>query len=347
MYPRGVPTDQMHATHRRFAPIAVPLLALALNGGIADTATAQTLQAEATVSLPSQKRGKESFEAPLTPGDATVAGVARNLKRGDAVSVNLVFDYTTSADIALDEGDYERARQLASAAADCWRDAGDPGYMLFFVELGNAFFAQGRLDEAEAAFARCVGAIEMHWQRDYLCAMLVGLAATAGERGQATRSAVLLGAADALLDSIGGSWDGFGDFVRRLRERPDAYGLVTANGGYLSKHAAGVYSSRTFAGAWRRTERAPLQRSIDAMASPEVADSPTGRGRIETYSVAFSAGEPRLGIVIGRLEHDGRRFLANTPDGDTATLAALVSEEALGRRGDVRQVGDRNIFELA
>jgi acetyl-CoA C-acetyltransferase len=137
------------------------------------------------------------------------------------------------------------------------------------------------------------------------------------------------------------------EMVRRLRERPDAYGLVTANGGYLSKHAAGVYSTRTFAGAWRRTERAPLQRTIDAMASPAVAESPTGRGRIETYSVAFSAGEPKLGIVIGRLEHDGRRFLANTPDGDTATLAALVSEEALGRRGDVRQVGDRNIFELA
>ena len=34
---------------------------------------------------------------------ATVIAVARNLKRGDAVSASLVFDYDTPADIALDE----------------------------------------------------------------------------------------------------------------------------------------------------------------------------------------------------------------------------------------------------
>src|SRR5262245_28563532 len=93
----------MDAKHCRLAGIAAPLLAFALSGSLLDIAAAQTLQAEATVSLPAQKRGKERFEARLTPGDATVVGVARNLKRGDAVSVNLVFDYATSADIALDE----------------------------------------------------------------------------------------------------------------------------------------------------------------------------------------------------------------------------------------------------
>jgi acetyl-CoA C-acetyltransferase len=136
------------------------------------------------------------------------------------------------------------------------------------------------------------------------------------------------------------------EMVRRLREREGAYGLVTANGGYLSKHAAGVYSTRAFDGAWRRPARAPLQQRIADMRSPEVATAPAGAARIETYSVAFSDGAPRLGIVIGRLEADGRRFLANTPQGDAATLAALVSEEGLGRRGVARTEGDRNVFEL-
>ena len=30
--------------------------------------------------------------------------------------------------------------------------------------------------------------------------------------------------------------------VEQLREAPGAYGLITANGGYLTKHASGVYS---------------------------------------------------------------------------------------------------------
>jgi predicted ATPase/class 3 adenylate cyclase len=147
------------------------------------------------------------------------------LEEAAAVALSAADEHTRGiaaanlAELALDEGDYEGATQLASAAADCWEAAGDPGYVLFFATLGNAFYAERRIDEAEAAFARCVGAIEMHWQRDYLCSTLLGLAAIAWERRAATRAAVLLGAADALLDAIGGSWDGFGEFVRTLRER--------------------------------------------------------------------------------------------------------------------------------
>ena len=137
------------------------------------------------------------------------------------------------------------------------------------------------------------------------------------------------------------------EMTRLLRERDGEYGLVTANGGYLSKHAAGVYSTRPFDGAWRRPDRAPLQQRIASMPSPQIAETPQGRARVETYSVAFAGGEPRLGIVIGRLEADGRRFLANTPEGDAAALDALVSEEGLGRRGEVRREGDHNVFELA
>jgi acetyl-CoA C-acetyltransferase len=154
------------------------------------------------------------------------------------------------------------------------------------------------------------------------------------------------------LPFFGGPGNGYtlhaiAEMVERLRERDGAWGLVTANGGYLSKHAAGVYSTRPFEGTWRRPPREPLQRRVAAMPSPEIEAVPEGWARIETYSVAFAGGSPRLGIVIGRLEANGRRFVANTPAGDAAMLEALVSEEALGRRGRVRSEGGRNVFELA
>ena len=102
------------------------------------------------------------------------------LEEAAAVALSAADEHTRGiaaanlAELALDEGDYEGATQLASAAADCWEAAGDPGYVLFFATLGNAFYAERRIDEAEAAFERCVGAIEMHWQRDYLCSTLLG-----------------------------------------------------------------------------------------------------------------------------------------------------------------------------
>ena len=94
----------MRASPRRSAGAPVrTAIALAFLLGLAIPVAAQTLQVDATLPLPTQKRGKASFDARIEPGDATVAGTARNLKRGDAVAVNLVFDYRTSAGIALDE----------------------------------------------------------------------------------------------------------------------------------------------------------------------------------------------------------------------------------------------------
>ena len=190
--------------------IAIALQSLSLYRALGDVrGIGETLN---NLGLMELNRGNLERGRALLEEASTVASTADDEHTQGIAAANL-------ADLALDEGDYEGARRLASDAADCWRAAGDPGYMLFFVALGNAFYAQGKLDEADAAFAGCVGAIEMHWQRDYLCSMLLGLAATARERGDARRAAMLLGAADALLDSIGGSWDGFGEFVRRLRER--------------------------------------------------------------------------------------------------------------------------------
>ncbi|MGJ6966691.1 acetyl-CoA acetyltransferase [Streptosporangium sp. G11] len=131
------------------------------------------------------------------------------------------------------------------------------------------------------------------------------------------------------------------EIVQRLRARPGSYGLVGANGGMLSKYSAGVYS--TTPAGWRQDRSAALQAEIDAWpAVPQTAQA-EGWGTIETYTVRHRRDGTRVGIVIGRLEADGRRFLARTADGDEGTLALLGDAEPVGRRVHVRSfdVGNR------
>jgi acetyl-CoA C-acetyltransferase len=136
--------------------------------------------------------------------------------------------------------------------------------------------------------------------------------------------------------------------VDRLREHRHDFGLVTGNGWFVTKHSAGLYSTRRPAKPWRRTDPAIDQAHVDAMDSPELIDSPEGEAAVETYTAAFDRdGEPEQGIVIGRLGADGSgaRFLANT-EADRDQLWSMTREEFVGRRGRVsRDDGTgRNVF---
>ncbi|MEU3169822.1 acetyl-CoA acetyltransferase [Streptosporangium sp. NPDC006930] len=124
------------------------------------------------------------------------------------------------------------------------------------------------------------------------------------------------------------------EIVQRLRARPGSYGMVGANGGMLSKYSVGVYS--TAPAGWRQDRSAELQAEIDAWPAVPQAVRADGRSTIETYTVRHRRDGTRVGIVIGRLEADGRRFLAKTADGDEETLALLGDGEPVGRRVHVR-----------
>jgi acetyl-CoA C-acetyltransferase len=121
--------------------------------------------------------------------------------------------------------------------------------------------------------------------------------------------------------------------MQKLRDKPGAYGLVTANGWYLTKQSTGVYSSRRPDRPFEREDPAILQRQIDSLPHPAVIEQPQGPARIETYTVVHRREGPYMGIVIGRDEAD-RRFVAHTP-GDPETLAGLEATEQVGRTGQV------------
>jgi acetyl-CoA C-acetyltransferase len=128
--------------------------------------------------------------------------------------------------------------------------------------------------------------------------------------------------------------------VTRVRSRPGSYALVSANGGMLSKTSVGVY------GATPTPRRADgslrLQRELDAGTAPAVAESPTGWATIETYTVTYGRKGP-IGIVIGRLESDGSRFVARAHDGDNELLALLqTGHQPVGQRVYVTAASDGN-----
>ncbi|MGH6872767.1 MAG: acetyl-CoA acetyltransferase [Rhizomicrobium sp.] len=132
--------------------------------------------------------------------------------------------------------------------------------------------------------------------------------------------------------------------MEKLRARPGAFGLCTANGWYVTKHSAGIYSTTPVEGAWKREAPSSYQPEIDNEAHPDVTETPNGAATVETYTVVADRKGKRFGIVVGR-DAQGRRFLANTPD-DDATLDRMMREEMLGREGAVT-AGEHNLFEFA
>jgi acetyl-CoA C-acetyltransferase len=131
--------------------------------------------------------------------------------------------------------------------------------------------------------------------------------------------------------------------VDKLRNNPGKKGLVTANGWYITKHSLGIYGTEPNIRPWGREAPSVYQADIDAQPHPEVVNTPSGTGIVETYTVIYDRdNEPSQGIVIGRLEN-GRRFLANTPQ-DRTLLENLITHDAIGIAGYIRRQKNINIF---
>jgi acetyl-CoA C-acetyltransferase len=110
-----------------------------------------------------------------------------------------------------------------------------------------------------------------------------------------------------------------------LRQAPDQKGLITANGGYLTKHAFGVYSATPPA---RPFQHQDVQAEVDVTPLRETVESHDGSATVESYTVMYGGDAPQIGYLSALLD-DGRRTLARTEDREV--LAAMVREEFCGR----------------
>lgn len=133
------------------------------------------------------------------------------------------------------------------------------------------------------------------------------------------------------------------EMMRQLRAHPGSFGLVTANGNYVTKHSFGVYSTAPVEGRWRRDSPAALQAELDALPKAPLVENASGPATVESYTVMHGKTGPEFSVVIGRLNESGQRFLANTST-EAAVLGDLQDRESLGRPGIVKSQNGRNVF---
>lgn len=132
------------------------------------------------------------------------------------------------------------------------------------------------------------------------------------------------------------------EMMNKVRSKPGAYGLVTANGNYVTKQSAGIYSTAPPQKSFAPKDPAIYQAAIDADKGPETASNPTGRASVETYTVIHDRKGPSYAILFAR-DAAGRRFIANTPD-DASLLREMTMRDMLGAAGRVESRDGVNIF---
>jgi acetyl-CoA C-acetyltransferase len=80
-----------------------------------------------------------------------------------------------------------------------------------------------------------------------------------------------------------------------------------------------------------------LQAEVDGWAAPDEAVAADGWAVVETYTIVHRRDGAETGIVIGRLEADGRRFIARGNDRDLELAGLLATAlEPVGERVYVR-----------
>lgn len=112
--------------------------------------------------------------------------------------------------------------------------------------------------------------------------------------------------------------------VELLRAAPDQFGLVIANGGFLSKEAVGIYSAIP-AKDWAPQSNTKIQSQIAAQPAPALLNEST-EAVVETYSIIAKKGAADRGYIIAK--NDKGRILARVQSEDLATLQA---QDPIGR----------------
>ncbi|MGF6832484.1 acetyl-CoA C-acetyltransferase [Paenarthrobacter sp. TE4293] len=118
--------------------------------------------------------------------------------------------------------------------------------------------------------------------------------------------------------------------VQRARKEPGSFGFVGANGGIMSKYSTAVYS--TTPKQWQQDLSHHVQELVDAPAAVPQVSRANGWATIETYTVKHDREGRKVGIVIGRLENTGERFVAMGLENDQEILTLLNSDEPIGQR---------------
>lgn len=141
------------------------------------------------------------------------------------------------------------------------------------------------------------------------------------------------------LTFAGGPWNNYSThaiatLATRLRQSPGSLGLVTANSGYLTKHALGLYGTEPPAAGFRREN---VQARVDAEPTVVALTSCTGEATVESWTVVHNRdGEPERAFAALRTP-GGERTLAATAD--PAAARRMTAEDVYGEKVQVADDG--------
>lgn len=134
------------------------------------------------------------------------------------------------------------------------------------------------------------------------------------------------------LSFAGGPWNNYvthsiATMAGVLREDPGSLGLCTANGGFLTKHAIGVYGTEPPADGFRWAD---VQDDVDAVTTSREASAELDADAVvESWTVMFERdGTAETGFAALLLP-DGRRCWARTQDPDL--LESMTVDDLTGR----------------
>jgi len=118
------------------------------------------------------------------------------------------------------------------------------------------------------------------------------------------------------------SMHGIAEMVNTLRRESDDYGLVTTNGGMLSKHAAGVFSCQPYAVSGKKLDWSKLVLSrftAEDFPSCTPAVAPQ-KGKVISYTVIYARNVANQCIVIAE-NINGERFVAQSTEAEVIIAA--------------------------
>ena len=118
-----------------------------------------------------------------------------------------------------------------------------------------------------------------------------------------------------------------------LRTDPGALGLATANGGFLTKHALGLYSTQPPTTPFRRL---PIPSDAIAHNARETGPDHTGAVTVEAATVMHGHEGPARAL-FALLTPDGRRTWGSSDD--DAVMKAAITDELCGTPADLDSGG--------
>ena len=145
------------------------------------------------------------------------------------------------------------------------------------------------------------------------------------------------------LTFAGGPWNNYvthsiATMAERLAGNPGQRGLITANGGFLTKHSFGVYGSEPPEREFRWED---VQAAVDAEPTRTAEVEWTGVGTVEAWTTPFDRnGSAEKAFLSVRTPDDSRTLAVIT---DVAEADVTVREDVAGAKVHVHPDGTANL----